>query len=168
MYQYKFNGAGEPIATLVSDIQQEEYRIFGSGDAVDWTSKYYDGTDLQDKIYNYSIGIDGTATFVNKGMPLSDCIHSAAQIDIGGKIYLNGAWTDRPAVLQDLAQLKLQKCADIRMKITSTDYDCLKYVDGALTEEQYASTKAKRAALRLAFNDVETATTVDAVNAISY
>lgn len=47
------------------------------------------------------------------------------------------------------------KIAQLKEELSSTDYKCLKYVDGALTEEEYADVKAYRAELRRQINELE-------------
>ena len=47
------------------------------------------------------------------------------------------------------------KIAKLRGELASTDYKCLKYVDGALSESEYAETKAYRAELREQINELE-------------
>lgn len=42
-----------------------------------------------------------------------------------------------------------------KQALKRTDYKCLKYVDGALTEAEYAETKAERAELRNKINELE-------------
>lgn len=48
-----------------------------------------------------------------------------------------------------------EKIAKLKMKLASTDYKCLKYVDGALSESEYAEVKAYRAELREQINELE-------------
>lgn len=43
----------------------------------------------------------------------------------------------------------------LRMLLAQTDYKCLKHSDGALTDEEYAETKAQRAAWRAKINELE-------------
>lgn len=43
----------------------------------------------------------------------------------------------------------------LRMLLSQTDYKCLKHSDGALTDEEYAETKAQRAAWRAKINELE-------------
>ena len=47
------------------------------------------------------------------------------------------------------------KIAKLKGELASTDYKCLKYVDGALTESEYAEVKAYRAELREQINELE-------------
>lgn len=59
------------------------------------------------------------------------------------------------------------KKSTIEKLIAETDYKALKHADGALTDNEYATTKVYRANLRAAYNSVEAATTVAAVDAVT-
>ena len=75
----------------------------------------------------------------------------------------------RPIVPTDaevLSEAKRAKLAEIKSLISATDYKCLKFVDGALTAEEYAETKAYRESLRDAYNAVEAAASVSEVESI--
>lgn len=65
-----------------------------------------------------------------------------------------------------LANAKTLKENEIKSLLSATDYKCLKYVDGLLTAEEYSSVKTYREALRNAYNEVEAALTVSAVEAV--
>jgi len=67
---------------------------------------------------------------------------------------------------QTLNDLKVNKLLRIKEMIASTDYKCLKYVDGELTEEEYVETRALRATLRTAYNAIEVARTKEQLIAI--
>lgn len=67
---------------------------------------------------------------------------------------------------KELTNLKLSYFNLIEAELKATDYQCLKFVDGALTEEAYKDTKEKRAKLRSAYNELEQATSKTKVNAI--
>lgn len=43
----------------------------------------------------------------------------------------------------------------LKSELASTDYKCLKFVDGALSEEEYAEVKAYRAELRAKINALQ-------------
>ena len=43
----------------------------------------------------------------------------------------------------------------LKSELASTDYKCLKYVDGALSDEEYAEVKAYRAELRAKINELQ-------------
>lgn len=46
--------------------------------------------------------------------------------------------------------------AGLKQLLTSTDYKALKHADGALSDEEYATTKAQRQELRNKINELET------------
>lgn len=52
-------------------------------------------------------------------------------------------------------ELNASKIAQLKAELSATDYKCLKYVDGALTEEEYAEVKKYRASLREQINQLE-------------
>ena len=43
----------------------------------------------------------------------------------------------------------------LKSLLRDTDYQCLKYAEGALTEAEYAGTRAQRAAWRERINELE-------------
>lgn len=43
----------------------------------------------------------------------------------------------------------------LRAELAATDYLCLKFVDGALTEEEYAPVREKRSAFRMEINKLQ-------------
>lgn len=43
----------------------------------------------------------------------------------------------------------------IKQELSETDYKCLKYVDGALSEEEYATVREYRQSLRDKINELE-------------
>ena len=46
------------------------------------------------------------------------------------------------------------KIMQLKAELASTDYKCLKFVDGALTKKEYAEVKAYRAELRSKINEL--------------
>lgn len=54
-------------------------------------------------------------------------------------------------------ELNAEEVVRLKGELASTDYKCLKYVDGALTEQEYAEVKAYRASLRARINELERA-----------
>lgn len=50
---------------------------------------------------------------------------------------------------------KQEEIERLKSELASTDYKCLKYVDGALSESEYAETKAYRAELRQRINELQ-------------
>lgn len=47
------------------------------------------------------------------------------------------------------------RIAFLKAELTETDYLCLKYTDGALTEEEYAPIRQQRAAYRAEINALQ-------------
>ena len=43
----------------------------------------------------------------------------------------------------------------LKAQLSSTDYKCLKYVDGVISEEEYSLIRAERAELRKQINELE-------------
>lgn len=70
-------------------------------------------------------------------------------------------------VSKALAIAQAAKKVTIEKLIAETDYKALKHADGALTDDEYATTKAYRANLRAAYNAVEACTTVAEVDAVT-
>lgn len=58
-----------------------------------------------------------------------------------------------PAPTQE--ELNAMEIKRLKGELASTDYKCLKYVDGALTDEEYADIRAYRAELRARINELE-------------
>lgn len=54
-----------------------------------------------------------------------------------------------------LEELNAAEIAQLKAELAATDYKCLKYVDGALSESEYAEVKAYRQALRDKINSLE-------------
>ena len=52
-------------------------------------------------------------------------------------------------------ELNANKIEQLKAELSATDYKCLKYVDGALTEEEYSEVKKYRADLRKQINELE-------------
>lgn len=57
-----------------------------------------------------------------------------------------------PPSQEELNAMEIER---LKGELASTDYKCLKYVDGALTDEEYAEVKAYRAELRARINKLE-------------
>ena len=58
-----------------------------------------------------------------------------------------------PAPTQE--ELNAIEIERLKAELASTDYKCLKYVDGALSESEYAEVKAYRQSLRARINELE-------------
>ncbi|WP_094605335.1 hypothetical protein SPSIL_002620 [Sporomusa silvacetica DSM 10669] len=84
---------------------------------------------------------------------------------------VDGAHTYNPYVPtteETVGLTKSTKLAEIKAKLSATDYKCLKFVDGELTEAEYYETKALRSTLREAYNTIKDAKTIDEINAVNY
>lgn len=55
---------------------------------------------------------------------------------------------------EKIEQLRTE-IAGHKQVLASTDYKCLKYTDGALTDEQYEPVRIQRANIRAIINDLE-------------
>lgn len=78
------------------------------------------------------------------------CNENNATIEDKGEYY---EVVEIPAPTQE--ELNEIKIAQLKVELSATDYKCLKYVDGALTEEEYAEVKKYRADLRKQINELE-------------
>lgn len=88
-----------------------------------------------------------------------------------GYVYQDGNFVNPASLINDadqLATIKASKLSDIKARLSATDYKCLKYIDGDLTETEYAPIKTERASLRTAYNAIEAVTTIEEVNSITY
>jgi len=73
-----------------------------------------------------------------------------------------------PTTEETIVSSKAAKLAEIKAKLSVTDYKCLKFVDGELTVAEYSETKALRSTLRAAYNIINDAKTMDEINAVNY
>lgn len=78
------------------------------------------------------------------------CNSNNATIEDKGEYY---EVVEIPAPTEE--ELNATKIAQLKAELSATDYKCLKYVDGALTEEEYAEVKKYRADLRKQINELE-------------
>lgn len=75
------------------------------------------------------------------------------------KKYCNGEYVEMTA--EDLADYETDdrdyqsEIREIKEKLAETDYKCLKFVDGALSEEEYAPVRQYRQSLRDEINTLE-------------
>lgn len=129
----------------------------------------------------YLVGIHGTLEQVQEKATAEypDDLHIVSEGEemfnalVGqNKLYKNGQLVDRPPyvpteeeLLQAAKQPKLQQ---LQQLLNSTDYKAIKYAEGVLPEEEYAPVKALRQAWRDAYNEIESATDVDEVEAINW
>ena len=78
------------------------------------------------------------------------CNENNATIEDKGDFY---EVVEIPAPTEE--ELNAIKIEQLKAELSATDYKCLKYVDGALTDEEYAEVKAYRADLRAKINELE-------------
>ena len=77
------------------------------------------------------------------------CNENNATIDDKGEYY--EVVEVAPPTQEELNAIEIER---LKSELASTDYKCLKYVDGALTYEEYAEVKAYRASLRARINEL--------------
>lgn len=70
--------------------------------------------------------------------------------------------------LEKLETIKSSKLSEIQSLLIQTDYQAIKFAEGIITEEQYDSLKTLRVSWRSAYNSIQSALTLDAVNAVTY
>lgn len=78
------------------------------------------------------------------------CNNNGAMIEDKGEYY---EVVPIPAPSQE--EINAMEVERLKSELASTDYKCLKYVDGALTESEYAEVKVYRAELRRKINELE-------------
>ena len=78
------------------------------------------------------------------------CNNNKATIEDRGEYY---EVVEIPSPTQE--ELNAIEVERLKAELSATDYKCLKYVDGALSEEEYAEVKAYRAELREKINKLE-------------
>lgn len=67
-----------------------------------------------------------------------------------------------------LSQTKSTKLAELQSYLSATDYKFREVYDGSITTDEYEPYKTLAIEWRKAYNDIQTATTLEAVNAITY
>lgn len=78
------------------------------------------------------------------------CNNNNATIEDKGEFY---EVVEIPSPTQE--ELNAMEIERLKGELASTDYKCLKYVDGALTDEEYAEVREYRAELRARINKLE-------------
>ena len=78
------------------------------------------------------------------------CNNNNAMIEDKGDFYYV---VEVPEPTQE--ELNATEVERLKAELATTDYKCLKYVDGALTDEEYAEVKEYRANLREQINQLE-------------
>lgn len=75
----------------------------------------------------------------------------------GRYIYESGLITEDPDFTPPVDNTALlNQIGELKAELSETDYKALKYMEGWLTEEEYAPIKAQRQALREQINELET------------
>lgn len=98
-------------------------------------------------------------------IPCSDRLYTQEEVNAlfaqckGNKLLksVNGqpALVDRYTA-SELAKINAKKCiAELKAKLSATDYMAIKYAEGELSAEEYATTKASRVAWRKEINELE-------------
>lgn len=80
------------------------------------------------------------------------CNNNNATIEDKGEYY--EVVEIKPPTQEELNEAEIQR---LKAELSATDYKCLKYVDGAISESEYAEVKAYRAELRARINELERA-----------
>lgn len=78
------------------------------------------------------------------------CNENNATIEDKGEYY---EVVEIPAPTQE--ELNAREIERLKAELSATDYKCLKYVDGAISESEYAEVRAYRAELRRKINELE-------------
>lgn len=78
------------------------------------------------------------------------CNNNGATIEDKGEYY---EVVEIPATTQE--ERNAMEVEQLKAELASTDYKCLKYVDGALSDEEYAEVRSYRAELRARINELE-------------
>lgn len=78
------------------------------------------------------------------------CNSNNATIEDKGEYY---EVVETPAPTQE--ELNAAEVERLKAELSATDYKCLKYVDGAISESEYAKVKSYRAELRRKINALE-------------
>lgn len=86
---------------------------------------------------------------------IGDDDHDYKEFVAENKLYIDGHYVERPPYVPTQEEINAGKIAELKAELASTDYKCLKYVDGAISESEYAEIKAYRAELRRKINELE-------------
>jgi hypothetical protein len=101
-------------------------------------TKFYKPLESQEQLDSYSQAAEW-------------CNHNNATIEDKGEYY---EVVEIPKPTQE--ELNAMEIERLKGESASTDYKCLKYVDGALSDEEYAEVKAYREELRAKINELRT------------
>lgn len=76
--------------------------------------------------------------------------------------------TSFTAPTKTLVEVQAAAISELKSFLTKTDYQAIKFLEGELTVDKYASTKTLRETWRVAINTIQAATTVEEVEAVTY
>lgn len=97
-------------------------------------TKFYKPLETQEQLDSYSQAAEW-------------CNNNNAMIEDKGEYY---EVVEIPSPTQE--ELNAMEIERLKGELASTDYKCLKYIDGALTEEEYAEVREYRQGLRNKIN----------------
>ena len=100
-------------------------------------TKFYKSVETQEQLDEYSAAAEW-------------CNNNNAMIVDEGEYYEVVAIP--PPTQEEINTMEIER---LKAELSATDYKCLKYVDGALTEQEYAEVKAYRQSLRQRINELE-------------
>ena len=100
-------------------------------------TKFYKPLETQEQLDKYAFAAEW-------------CNNNNAMIEDKGDFY---EVVEVPEPTQE--ELNATEVERLKAELATTDYKCLKYVDGALTDEEYAEVKEYRANLREQINQLE-------------
>ena len=103
-------------------------------------------TNAEGKIIGYS------TSKVNPAMEWTD----DDIVVVGSKMFFASQTEDIDNAKKEYEQAETIriKIDELKQELKNTDYKCMKFVDGALTEEEYAEVRAYRAELRRKINEL--------------
>ena len=127
----------------ISTLTLKEYTIGGV---------YYEGTEEE-----YTEVTEYDKALANGYVWVSDEDYEALRRH--EKCWEEGALVDCTKTAEDIAReqrrANRQKIADLKSKLDATDYQAIKYAEGLLPDDEYASIKAQRQAWRDEINTLE-------------
>ena len=100
-------------------------------------TKFNKPLETQEQLYAYSSAAEW-------------CNSNNATIEDKGEYY--EVVEVKPPTQEEINAMEVER---LKAELSATDYKCLKYVDGALSDEEYAEVKAYRASLRARINELE-------------
>ena len=100
-------------------------------------TKFYKPLETQEQLDAYSSAAEW-------------CNNNNATIEDKGEYY--EVVEIAPPTQEEIDKAEIRR---LKGELASTDYKCLKYVDGALTDEEYAEVRSYRAELRARINELE-------------